>query len=172
MQVKNQAKQFILSMQDRMGLVVLSICPVGKLLKSILPMQFMLFSEDSHFLFLGLVLSLSLYLKWPARQILGRWDLLVSVTATLSISKVLADRMAHILPLIISPEQSGFVKGRKITENVLLAQEMLHKIDVKARGNNVMVKLDMAKAYNRISCLFILKILRQFGFDGRFVVMV
>ena len=37
------------------------------------------------------------------------------------ISKVLADRMACILPQIISLAQNGFVKGRNITENILLA---------------------------------------------------
>lgn len=41
------------------------------------------------------------------------------------ISKVLADRMTLILPCIISLEHSGFVKGRNITENILLAQEIL-----------------------------------------------
>lgn len=65
--------------------------------------------------------------------------------STKIISKVIADRMALILPLIISPEQSGFVKGRNITENILLAQELLHKLD---SGSNVMIKLDMAKAYD------------------------
>lgn len=88
------------------------------------------------------------------------------------ISKILADRMAIFLPSIISLEQSGFIKGRNITENILLAQELLHKIDSKVRGNNVMLKLDMAKAYDRMSWLFILKSLRQFGFDERFVDMV
>lgn len=85
------------------------------------------------------------------------------------ISKVLADRMALILPCIISPEQSGFVKGRNITENILLAQEMLQRIDSKVRGSNVMLKLDMAKAYDRMSWLFLLHTLRKFGFDERFL---
>ena len=39
------------------------------------------------------------------------------------VSKVLFDRLARVLPKIISPQQSGFVKGRQISDNFLLAQE-------------------------------------------------
>lgn len=77
--------------------------------------------------------------------------------------------MACILPQIISPEQSGFVKGLNIIKNILLAQEIHHKIDTKIRGSNVMVKLNMAKAYNRMPCIFILKTLGQFSFDESMV---
>lgn len=88
------------------------------------------------------------------------------------ISKIIADRMAQILPHITSVEQSGFVKGRNITDNVRLAQEMPHRIDAKSRGNSVVLKSDMAKAYDRISWLFILKVLRKFGFGECFIDMI
>lgn len=38
-------------------------------------------------------------------------------------SKLLNNRIAEILPEIISPFQSRFVKGRMISDNVLLAQD-------------------------------------------------
>lgn len=41
------------------------------------------------------------------------------------ISKILARRLEHILPLWISPSQSAFVQGRLLTENVLLATELI-----------------------------------------------
>lgn len=73
------------------------------------------------------------------------------------ISKIITDRLSEILPQIISPEQRGFTKGRGLSDNILLAQEMIHKLDSNCRGGNVIFKLDLAKAYDRISWLFILK---------------
>ncbi|XP_027166413.1 uncharacterized protein LOC113766418 [Coffea eugenioides] len=51
------------------------------------------------------------------------------------LSRILADRLAAILPKVISPQQTGFVKGRNITENYLLAQELLSGIRHKSRGS-------------------------------------
>ncbi|XP_071939926.1 uncharacterized protein [Coffea arabica] len=44
---------------------------------------------------------------------------------------------------------TGFIKGRSITENFLLVQEIIMGIRKKARGGNVALKLDMSKAYDR-----------------------
>ncbi|KAJ6433203.1 hypothetical protein OIU84_020259, partial [Salix udensis] len=39
-------------------------------------------------------------------------------------------------------------KGRRIEDNILLAQELVQSIDEKTRGSNVILKLDMMKAYD------------------------
>eukprot|EP00253_Pinus_taeda_P007744 PITA_07744 len=44
------------------------------------------------------------------------------------ISKVIANRLKMILLGIISEEQSGYVEGRQIFDNILLAQEMIHSL--------------------------------------------
>lgn len=44
---------------------------------------------------------------------------------------VLHSRMVKVLPKIILPNQSGFVKGRNIAENILLAQELIKDINKK-----------------------------------------
>nr|XP_027071629.1 uncharacterized protein LOC113696407 [Coffea arabica] len=88
------------------------------------------------------------------------------------ISKVLSDRLAWILPKIISPQQSSFVKGRHISDNFLLAQELISGIRRSNRGGNVVLKLDMAKAYDRISWVFLLQVLRRFGFTERWIDMI
>lgn len=68
-----------------------------------------------------------------------------------ALSKLLSSRLAPLLPSIISLEQSGFTKTRGIIDNVLLAQEMLQKLNTKVRGNNVVLKLNFAKACDRLS---------------------
>ncbi|XP_059310243.1 uncharacterized protein LOC132061439 [Lycium ferocissimum] len=56
---------------------------------------------------------------------------------------------------------TGFLKGRTIVENVLLAQEIIRDINKRHKMHNVVVKLDMAKAYDMVSWIFLTKMLRQ-----------
>lgn len=72
-------------------------------------------------------------------------------TAYKIIAKVLTNRLKHILPSIISENQSAFVGGRQITDNVLIAHEIMHYIRHKRGGKNGVAafKLDMEKAYDR-----------------------
>lgn len=67
------------------------------------------------------------------------------------ISKLLYLKLAPILPNLISPNQLGFVKGRTTFENIMLAQEIIHGIHKSKEGNNVVIKLDIAKTYNKVS---------------------
>ncbi|XP_049393529.1 uncharacterized protein LOC125857915 [Solanum stenotomum] len=74
-------------------------------------------------------------------------------------------RIVEVLPKLISPNQTGFVKGRNITENVLLAQEIIGDINKRKKNTIVVVKLDMTKAYDRVSWVFLTKVMRKFGFS-------
>ncbi|CAH9072676.1 unnamed protein product [Cuscuta europaea] len=87
-------------------------------------------------------------------------------------NKVLASRLNDILPKIISKEQAGFMKGRDIADQILVAQEMIHSIDMKIRGSNVVVKLDMAKAFDKVSWSFLSDVLSKFGFSELFIHIV
>nr|XP_027067665.1 uncharacterized protein LOC113693307 [Coffea arabica] len=87
-------------------------------------------------------------------------------------SKILAARLAPILPKIISANQSGFVWGRLISDNYLLAQELISNMVSKVRGGNVALKLDMMKAYDRVVWPFLINVLRAFGFGKQRIDMV
>eukprot|EP00253_Pinus_taeda_P008343 PITA_08343 len=43
-------------------------------------------------------------------------------------SKVIATRLKPLLPLIISPEQSGYVEGRQIMDRIILTHEIIHSL--------------------------------------------
>ncbi|XP_075096198.1 secreted RxLR effector protein 78-like [Nicotiana tabacum] len=73
--------------------------------------------------------------------------------------------MASILPTIISENQAGFVRGRLITENVLLTQEIIHGMKEHNEGENLVIKLDMSKAYDRLSWTFFTSVMRKLGFS-------
>ncbi|XP_075088070.1 uncharacterized protein LOC142170146 [Nicotiana tabacum] len=89
------------------------------------------------------------------------------------ISRVVHERLDKFLPSLISEEQLGFVKGRNIVENILLTQEIVTDIRLRTKaGPNVILKLDMTKAYDRISCLFLTKVLRKMGFTERLIGIV
>lgn len=57
-------------------------------------------------------------------------------------------------------------QGRSIFENMTLAQEMVQSLNKKVKGENLMLKIDMAKAYDRVDWSFILWILQSFGFSS------
>lgn len=73
------------------------------------------------------------------------------------ISKVLSNRLKVILPRIVSPTQGAFVAGRLISDNLLIAHEMIHglKTDPNCRGDYIAIKTDMSKAYDRVEWDFL-----------------
>ena len=83
------------------------------------------------------------------------------------ISKVLANWLKQILLHVISPTQSAFVLGRLITDNVLLAYEILHAIHTQKKGKNgsLILKLDISNAYERVKCHFLHGIMAKLGFQ-------
>ncbi|XP_073062068.1 uncharacterized protein [Primulina eburnea] len=88
------------------------------------------------------------------------------------ISKLLYFRLRAVAERLISLNQSGFVPGRMISDNILLAQELTHSLTLPTRGGNVILKLDMAKAYDRVQWPFLFAVLRHFGFSEQVLALV
>ncbi|XP_060196202.1 uncharacterized protein LOC132625607 [Lycium barbarum] len=79
---------------------------------------------------------------------------------------------ADVYHVISSFYESRFVKGRNITENVLLTQELVADIRKRRKPANVIIKLDMAKAYDRLSRRFLVHVVRNMAFTEVYVDMV
>ncbi|KAI0516092.1 hypothetical protein KFK09_008764 [Dendrobium nobile] len=66
------------------------------------------------------------------------------------IAKMLLNRLEKVFQKIISVDQEAFVRGRSLSEHVLLAQEVFNKFRwSKARSGMFAIKLDMEQAYNK-----------------------
>ena len=76
--------------------------------------------------------------------------------------------MKRWLPIIISEEQGGFFAGRQILDGVVIATEAIHSM-ATSRERAMFVKLDMAKAYDRVKWSFLRSILLSFGFSSDWV---
>jgi hypothetical protein len=87
------------------------------------------------------------------------------------IAKVLANRLKKVLGTIISPNQSAFIPGRLITDNIIIAFEVLHTMDTRLKGAEgyMALKLDMSKAYDRVEWNFLEIVMSRIGFANRWV---
>ena len=65
---------------------------------------------------------------------------------------MLANRLKNLLPHVVSKSQSAIQYDKTISDNILVAFEMLHHMKIKKRGNEefMAMKLDMSKAYDRV----------------------
>lgn len=82
------------------------------------------------------------------------------------LTKAIYLRFHPIIPRIISIEQGDFVPSRETCEGALIVYETLHSIVVECLTSFI-IKLDMMKACDRVDWEFLNKVLRKFGFKGK-----
>ncbi|XP_026459619.1 uncharacterized protein LOC113360313 [Papaver somniferum] len=66
---------------------------------------------------------------------------------------------------LVSTQQGSFIKGRNIQEKIVLASELVNELEIKRRGGNVGLKIDITQAYDSLSWNFLFEVLRRFGFS-------
>ncbi|KAK9273957.1 hypothetical protein L1049_018769 [Liquidambar formosana] len=71
------------------------------------------------------------------------------------ISKIIANRLKPCLPDLICPNQSASINGRKISDNILLAQELLKNYHRRGGPPRCAIKVDLMKAYDSVNWDFI-----------------
>lgn len=89
------------------------------------------------------------------------------------IAKSLAERIKIHLPHLIHHAQHAFVKGRHITTNIIITQEIAHSFNLCSwKQKGFMLKLDLAKAFDRIEWSFIIQAMHTQGFSEHFISLV
>ncbi|GKC67731.1 putative RNA-directed DNA polymerase, partial [Tanacetum coccineum] len=84
-------------------------------------------------------------------------------------SKIIVDRVKEGLGDIVSINQTAFVPGRRISDNILLTQELMRNYHRRRGPPRCAFKVDIQKAYDTIDWKFLENILVGFGFHPKMV---
>ncbi|KAM1790105.1 hypothetical protein ACFX12_034201 [Malus domestica] len=86
------------------------------------------------------------------------------------LAKVFINRLKLVMPNVICENQSAFVAGKQIQDNILVVHEIIHSLlhQKKDYQGGMAIKLDMAKAYDRVEWKFLLAMMAKLGFAPLF----
>lgn len=63
------------------------------------------------------------------------------------LTKVLARRLKNFMPGLVGPTQSAFIKGRQISDSIILANEFVDALKSR-KSSSLILKLDFEKAFD------------------------
>ncbi|GKC63139.1 putative RNA-directed DNA polymerase, eukaryota, reverse transcriptase zinc-binding domain protein [Tanacetum coccineum] len=86
--------------------------------------------------------------------------------------KIIANRIKHSLKVLINPNQSAFIPGQSITDNILLTQELMHNYHLDRGTPRCAFKVVIQKAYDTVDWKFLRKTLHGFGFHARMIAWI
>ena len=95
---------------------------------------------------------------------------LVNVMAKV-LSAIHGTRLRRVLRSIIPQEQTGFVPGRSITENIILISDAIHHAK-RHHPSSIILALDFEKAYDRVQWPVMLRTLQKMGFGRKFITVL
>lgn len=86
-------------------------------------------------------------------------------------ASILAKRLEDIIPELVDPDQTGFVRDRQTQDNI---RRVLHVIDHVTKENirSVVISLDAKKAFDSVRWEYLYLALRRFGFKEEFITCI
>lgn len=89
------------------------------------------------------------------------------------ITKLIAGRLRPYLAELIHPSQAAFIPHRTITDNIIINHEVLRYMQMKHGATGFMaIKIDLAKAYDRVEWNVLSKVMACLGFATNFIHLV
>ncbi|GKD08464.1 putative reverse transcriptase domain, reverse transcriptase zinc-binding domain protein, partial [Tanacetum coccineum] len=107
--------------------------------------------KTTHVVIAKLVVAASAYFIWQERN----WRLF--------------KKSKRSIDQLVSLNQSAFVPGRRISDNILLTQELMHNYHLDRGPSRCAFKVDIQKAYDTVDWDFLREILFGFGFHQRMI---
>ncbi|XP_059070603.1 uncharacterized protein LOC131860240 [Cryptomeria japonica] len=80
----------------------------------------------------------------------------------------MASRLKKLLPHLILKNQNGFTPGRELADTIILVSKVMHSIH-KEKSKGMIIKLDVAKANDRVVWQFLVKVLSCYGFPKEWI---
>ena len=83
-------------------------------------------------------------------------------------SACIADRLKKVLPCLIDEDQTGFISGRYIGENIRLLYDVISYLE-KNNYPGMLLLIDFEKAFDSVSWEFLFKVIEYFNFGNSFM---
>lgn len=90
------------------------------------------------------------------------------------VTKCVTLRLKDMMPNLITPTQSSFIKGRSTQDNIFVIQEIIHSLRSKKKNKvgSMILKLDLEKAYDKVNWNYLESTLFAFNFPGDLVALI
>lgn len=105
----------------------------------------------------------------------GQSFLVLQVSPNLSMQLLLqnpdkyyGNKTKKILSKVISDNQDRFMQGRRIVDNIIMVHEAIHS-SKENKDKGIIIKIDMASAFDRVRHSFLFDVLFKFGFCPFFI---
>lgn len=109
------------------------------------------------------------------RSYLENWRPLTLLNVDYKIAtKTIAHRIAKVLPKLIHEDQTGYVKGRYIGQNIRLIQDIMNMTEAE-NIPGIALFIDFKKAFDTLDWNFLFKTLEVFNFGpqiARWILLV
>lgn len=77
------------------------------------------------------------------------------------LAKILANRLKHLMPHVVHPDQTGFIAGREARDNSLRAIHLIHWARTHPEPRpNLILSIDTEKAFDRVEWSFLMAVLQ------------